>query len=310
MNILSNSNMEMRGNHQDFGNMVTVVEPINTIFVDETQSDIKLLKHMTRRDCRLAREYRRLYTLLNGNKVQLSNINRKIHEEEENTLNMDYIIKKYTGTLPKNKYVDLAEYLEQSRFVNNIYELTYNVYDLERQKKRLETIKYSLIKKVFKIIHHFKERHFIEMRQEIDANTRTVVPENDIDLVYLENKLPAELVDIIGSYLPINIRIHMMEESSQFLTKVANIGAKKSHAYLFKLNRHISKFHMLTSDDITHHYVGQEHYNYRLEWLDAHNRTNMKERIQRIIYIYYKCRRCNEKAALLMLKEFAVLFKN
>jgi hypothetical protein len=195
--------------------------------------------------------------------------------------------------------------------VYTLYEKEFHrEFDLEVRERQLEN-RYkwskSLVNKYrkdqLKIISHFKERKFIQLSQVADIRTRYPQDEKSIDLDMLEKRLPAEIVDVIGSYLTYFTRIQEMEDNNYFFNRVRYMSPKTSQYYLDYLMR-FPEYYLVTEDEFVSDQMYKELYRN-----NNRARTSMEERKRRILYIYYKFRLYNEPAAYKMMREFSLLIR-
>jgi hypothetical protein len=276
------------------------------IFASGNPDNIRPLVRMTREDRRLRSKYTLSRQRMTESISNMSEASRLLYESR----NVDREAK-------REDCLNIAHSLcstndKDLQGVYTLYEKEFHrEFDLEMREQLLEN-RYKWAKsdvnkyrkEQLKIISHFKERRFIQMSQRADFVFRysIVLNERTIDLDLLEKKLPAEIVDVIGSYLTYYTRIDDMEENHNFFSRVRYMSPKTSQYYLDYLMR-FPEYYVVTEDE----FVGDQMYK-ELYKNNNRARTSMEERKRRILYIYYKFRLCNEPAAYKMLKEFAVLF--
>jgi hypothetical protein len=273
----------------------------DSIFMDAEHYDIKLLKYMTRRDYRLLRRYRELCVMLQDLKIRKEDMNQRLYEARRDTTEEDHFLRIGWSVLPIDKNIaETRQFSDQLAFLET-RERMERCTILEKHFNLLTNKYKKCMKESIKIIVHFKEKHFNEMSYERLAASREPNPENNIDLDYLEHRLPPEMVDIIGSYLTYETRLNTLEDSC-FFRYLYKLNVKRSAQYLNYLTK-MPNYYSVNMDDLIANTIYNQSYPG-----GSNKKTTVKERQQRVAYIYYKYRHHDQKTALKIVKEFPILF--
>jgi len=273
----------------------------DSIFLDAEHYDIRLLKYMTRHDYRLLRRYRELYVMLQELKLRKEDMNQRLYEARRDTREEDHFLRMAWGVLPIDKnMMGTSHFSDQLAFLET-RERMENCTILEKHLNLITNKYKKCMKESIKIIVHFKEKHFNEMSYERLAASREPHQENNIDLDYLEYRLPPEMVDIIGSYLTYETRLNTLEDSC-FFRYLYKLNVKRSAQYLNYLTN-MPNYYSVNIDDL----IANNIYNQSYPG-GSSKKTTVKERQQRAAYIYYKYRHHDQKTALKIVKEFPILF--
>jgi hypothetical protein len=272
------------------------------VFTNGSPDCIRPIRNMSRQDNRLRNKYA-------VSRERMANCLTNMEEASR----MLYESRHVKREAKREDCLNIAHSLNDTDLqdVYSLYEKEFHrEFDLELREQQLEN-RYkwskSLVSKYrkdqLKIISHFKERKFIQLSQVADIRIRYPQDEMSIDLDLLEKRLPAEIVDVIGSYLTYFTRIQEMEDNNYFFNRVRYMSPKTSQYYLEYLMR-FPEYYLVTEDEFVADQMYKELYRN-----NNRTRTSMEERKRRILYIYYKFRLYNEPAAYKMMREFSLLIR-